>query len=117
MGLLLSIPIGLFYNLVISKISNIITKDSSQKDKLQQSLVINIIGGIFAIVMAYFIFGSKKMENNIAKYGLLFGGAILLFYSVICNWDNIEDGTKLFALFGIMIYIILHSYKYIKKNK
>lgn len=116
MGILLSIPIGIIYNLMISKMGNMLTKDLGQRDKIQKKLIIEIIGGILALALAFLIFGSKKFGNNIVKFGLIFGGGLLLFYSTVSNWDTIEDGTKLFTLFGLMIFIIIYSYKYSRKN-
>lgn len=117
MGILLSIPIGIIYNLMISKLGNMITKDFGQKDRLQKNLIIEIIGGIVALILAFWVFGSKKFENNIVKWGLIFGGGLLLVYSTICNWDTIEDGTKLFSLLGVMIFMIIYSYKYTNNKK
>lgn len=117
MGLFLSIPIGIMYNLSISKLGQIITKNSAYKDKIQNNLIVEIIGGIVALVLAFWVFGNKRFENNIVKYGLIFGGVILLFYTMIVNWDAIEDGTKLFTLIGAMIFMIIYSYKYNKKTK
>jgi hypothetical protein len=118
MGLILSIPIGIIYNLLISKLGTMVTQNSEYKDKIQKNLIIEIIGGIVALTFAFYIFGTgRKFENKIVKYGLTFGGALLLLYSVIYNWDTVEDGTKLFTLFGIMIFIIIYSYKYIGNEK
>jgi hypothetical protein len=117
MGIILSLPIGIIYNLLISKMSNMLTKECGQKDKIQRNLIIEIIGGIVALIIAYWVFGSEKFYNKIVKYGLIFGGGLLLFYSTFCNWDTIEDGTKLFTLFSIMIFLIIYSYKYVNKNK
>jgi hypothetical protein len=117
MGIFLSIPIGIIYNLSISKLGQIITKDSIYKEKIEKNLIIEIIGGIIALIFAFGIFGNNRFENNIVKYGLIFGGVILLFYSVISNWDTIEDITKLFALITIMSFMIIYSYKYISKSK
>jgi hypothetical protein len=116
MGILLSIPIGIIYNLMISKLGNMLTKDLGQKERTQKNLIVEIIGGIVALVLAYWVFGSKKFENKIVKWGLIFGGGLLLFYSTISNWDIIEDGTKLFTLLSVMIFMIIYSYKYIKNN-
>jgi hypothetical protein len=116
-GLLLSVPIGIIYNLMISKLSNMITEDFSLKNKIKTDLLISIIAGVVALVLAFYVFGNEKLENKIVKYGLAFGGGILLVYSTICNWDSLEDMTKLFFLFSIMIATILYSYKYVKSNK
>jgi hypothetical protein len=117
MGILLSIPIGIIYNLMISKLGNMLTKNLAQKEKIQKNLIIEIIGGIVALAIAFLIFGSKKFENKIVKWGMIFGGSLLLFYSTISNWDTIEDGTKLFSLLGAMIFIIIYSYKYLQNKK
>ena len=116
MGILLSVPIGIIYNLMVSKISHMITKDDSQKDKIQKNLLISIIGGIVALVLAFYVFGNEQIENKIVKYGLAMGGIILLIYSTVCNWDTLEDMTKLLFLLGILIVAIIYSYKYIKNN-
>lgn len=111
MTLLLSIPIGIMYNLIISKSGHLLTENSVYKDKIQNNLIIEILGGVVAFAIAFLIFGNKKYENKTAKYGLIFGGIILLFSSIICNWDIIEDATKLFSMIGVMCLMILYSYK------
>jgi len=117
MGVLLSIPIAIMYNLFISKINHMLTEDLSLREKMQRELVIGVIAGIVALIVAFTVFGNKKMENKIAKYGLILGGVLLLLYSVIYNWDSIENVTKLIVLFTIMVCMIGYSYSYIKKTE
>lgn len=117
MGVLLSIPIAIMYNLFISKINHMLTEDLSLREKMQRELVIGVIAGIVALILAFCVFGNKKMENKIAKYGLILGGVLLLLYSVIYNWDSIENVTKLIVLFTIMIFMIGYSYSYIQKTE
>ncbi len=111
MGILLSIPIGITYNLLVGKLSEILTKNDIMRDKIQKNLIIQIISGVVALILAFFVFGRNKLENNIVKYGLLIGGCILLFYSFVGNWNIIEDRTKLFTFAGIFIFLILYSYR------
>jgi len=118
MSILIAIPICIIYNLIVMKLSNIITKDLGKNTKIQTDLFIQVIGGMLALIFAFFIFGSKTFENIIVKWGLIFGGSSLLIYSLICNWDIIGDNIKLFTLFSVMISLIICSYKYTnKKNK
>jgi hypothetical protein len=112
MGLIISIPIAIIYNLMISKLSNMITKDYGQKERIQRDLLISIICGILGIAIGYYVFGSEKMENKIVKYGLMLGGSILLVYSAVYNWNTLEDLTKLLFLLGTLIFIIMFSYNY-----
>lgn len=117
MGILLSIPIGIIYNLIISKIGNMITDNLPCKDKIKKNLVIEIIGGIVALALAYYVFGSKTFDNKIVRWGLIFGGVMLLVYSLIYNWDEIDDYIKLFIFFSLFFGITFYSYNYIKPKK
>lgn len=117
MGILLSIPIGIIYNLIISKIGNMITDDSTYKDKIKKNLIIEIIGGIVALVLAYYVFGDGLFENKIIKCGLIFGGVLLLVYSLIYNWDEIDDYIKLFLFFTSFFGLSFYSYDCIKSKK
>ncbi|ATZ80341.1 hypothetical protein BMW23_0283 [Bodo saltans virus] len=112
MSLLLSIPIAIIYNVVVSKITELATKDIIMKDKLQTVIIIDIISAIVAIALAYLFFENGKLKNKIIKYGLILGGLILITYTFICNWNNIDDTAKLLTLGGIMLYIMIYSYKY-----
>lgn len=117
MGILLSIPIAIIYNLLVSKVSAMITKDDVMKEKIQKNIIIDIVFGIVALVLAYYVFGKSKLKNSIVKYGLALGGIILLIYSMICNWDSVEDQTKLFVIGGALIFVILYSYKLMSNKK
>lgn len=110
MGIFLSVPIALIYNWMVSKISDMITKDDDMKDKVQKNIIISLVAGIVALIIGFMVFGSKRFQNTIAKYGFILGGAILLIYSLICNWDSIEDQTKLFFIGGALIFIIVYTY-------
>ena len=114
MGIILSIPIGIIYNLIISKIGNMITDNLSCKDKIKKNLIIEIIGGIVALALAYYVFSSGMFGNKIVKWGLIFGGVILLVYSLIYNWDEIDDYIKLFIFFISFFGITFYSYDYAK---
>lgn len=116
MGLVLSIPIAIIYNLMINKLSNMITNNYAQKNKIQKDLIISIICGILGIAIGYYVFGNEKIENKIVKYGLMLGGTILLVYSSIYNWNTLEDITKLIFLLGILVFIIFFSYNYVNKK-
>jgi hypothetical protein len=113
MSLLLTIPIAIIYNIVVSQAAELATKDIIMKDKIQKVIIIDIIGAIVAFALAYLFFESGKLKNKIIKYGLMLGGLILAGYTILCNWYNIDDTTKIMALGGILLYIMIYSYKYI----
>jgi hypothetical protein len=117
MGLIISIPIGIIYNLIIGKFANMFTSNLEYNDKIQKKVIIELLGGIVALVIAFMVFGSNMFENKIVKYGLILGGLILLFYSSICSWDVMNDVTKLLMLFLLMLFCMLCSYKYLYYNK
>lgn len=119
MGILISVPIAIIYNLLVSKIINILTVDYAQKDRIQKELLISVIAGVVAIAIGFIVFGNEQIENKIVKYGLILGGGILLFYSTIYNWNTLEDLTKVLFLLGTLVVVILFSYKWLydKKNE
>lgn len=117
MSVLLSIPIAILYNLLVGKSIEIITKDYQMKEKTQINIVMQFIAGILAIALAFIIFGgNNKAKNLIAKYGLIFGGSVLLIYSTFYNWHVIDDMTKL-IFFGLLFVIVIgYSYKKINNT-
>lgn len=104
------------YNLSVNKTSEIINKNSSYNNKIQNNLIIEIIGGIVAIAIAFLLFGENSyFKNKIVKYGLLIGAGLLLFHGLFCNWNALEDSTKLFIFVGLLLFMIMYTYKLLSK--
>ncbi len=114
MDALIAIPIGIIYNLFIGKLADVITSDNSLKDKIQNTFIVQIFGGILALIFAFFIFDSKRLYNRVAKWGFILGAMILLGYSLIGNWNIIENNTKLFVIGIALLFTIFYSYNTIK---
>jgi ABC-type uncharacterized transport system permease subunit len=102
---------------MVNKISDMLTKDNTMAEKIQKNIIISLIAGIAALVIGFYVFGNKKIENKIAKYGFVLAGAILLVYSLICNWDAISDATKLIFIGCILVALTVYSYRTIKNKK
>ena len=115
-GIILAFPIGAIYSLLINKLAEIVTKNDEMKDKVQKSFVIEIFFGLLALVIGYIVFGKGACENRIVKYGIWFGGVILLFYTMVINWEIIQDVTK-FGLFCTgFVFLIGIAYQYRKSS-
>ena len=115
---LMALPIGIIYNMFISKISDIMTKNDAFKTKVQKELIIMILGAIVAFVVASLIFGeTSPAENRATRYGLYFGSVVMLINSILFNWDTFDNDTKLFVVGFILITIITVSYRYNRRGQ
>ena len=115
MGLLsdiiISIPIGITYNVIIHKIGEIFNNDMSYKDKIQRNLLLSFGGGIFGIIMAYVLFNDNgKYKNRAVMYGLYIGSALLLLHSIGYNWTLMENDTKFIIMITTLVGLIWYTY-------
>ena len=112
--------IGLIYYLIICQISNNLFLENKNIYSQQNSILFLYFGGLIGLFLGSNIFSEKnKLNNSSMKLGLYFGSSMLLFNSMITNWDNMNSQTKLLLLginFGLIIWYSYYKINSGKKN-
>ena len=104
-NIIIAIPIGLLYNLIIHKLCETLNTGTSYSRKLQNNLIIIISFAIIAFIIAYH---SKK--NKSLKYGLYFGSLLLFLHSFVYNWYSMSSDTKVIIAFFCFVCLIWYSF-------
>jgi hypothetical protein len=109
--------IGLIYYLIICQISNNMFLENKNIYSMQNSIMFLYFGGIIGLFLGGNMFSkNNKLKNSSMKIGLYFGSTMLLFNSMITNWDKMSSQTKLLLLgmnFGLIVWF---SYYKIQSN-
>lgn len=109
--------IGLIYYLIICQISNNIFLENKNIYSMQNSILFLYFGGIIGLFLGINMFSRhNKFENTSIKIGLYLGSAMLLFNSMITNWNKMNSQTKLLLLGINLGLIVWFSYYKIKSN-
>jgi len=112
MDIVIALLIGIIYNFLVHKIGEIMNGNLEYKDKIQRNLILTFIGGIVALILAVIVFGAnKKYKNRSVRYGLYIGGSILLFYTLLYNWNVLGNDTKLSIMVASLLGLLWYSYK------
>jgi len=115
--LLIAIPIGITYNVFVHYLSNVVFSDLEYAERYQKTLIMMFIIGISTIIISFTILKSnKRYRNRAIRYGLIFGSLLLIFYSMITNWANVLDETKLF-IFGTLLLVMISYGYYLGEEK
>jgi hypothetical protein len=113
MGLVYSLLIGIFFNLLINKSSDILFEGYPYKNKVNNKIIFFLLSCIFGICLAFYLFKEgKQYENNILKNGLIFGSILLFVYTIVTYWKKMSDEIKLIIngfLFGALIWYCYHK--------
>jgi hypothetical protein len=115
MGLLsdviISIPIGITYTVIIHKTGEIFNNDMNYKDKIQRNLLLSFGGGMFGIIIASVLFGNNsKYKNRAVRFGLYIGSTLLLLHSIGYNWALMENDTKFIIMIITLAGLIWYTY-------
>jgi hypothetical protein len=102
-----AIPIGIMFNIIIYKLLEIIYKESTYEERYQYMATSSFIAGIIGLAVAEAIFARKGFIGNRAvRFGLIGGSALLIFYTIVANWDKLDDMTKL-TIFGMAFAVFV----------
>lgn len=109
--IILSIPIGIIYNFLINKLVNVMFDQMTYTERYQKSLIFMFVIGLIGLVLAFTLFKNHPIfKNRPLRFGLILGSILLIFYSIISNWNRMDDITKI-VVFGIVFgLLILYSY-------
>lgn len=112
--ILISIPIGVLYDLIVQKVTDISIVNVPYEEKVQKSLIFIFIGSIVGYVLAMSVFDYRStFENRAVKYGLFFGSTLLIMNSIIFNWSALSDDLRLIIMTFVFACTIALSYRYI----
>jgi hypothetical protein len=106
--------IGIIYYLIICQLSNNIFLENKSMMAIQRSIFFIYFGGLLGLFI-----GSKidRKSNSALKIGLYFGSPLLLFNSLIINWEHMNSDTKLILLGINMGLLVWYSYYKLNDNK
>jgi uncharacterized membrane protein len=115
--ILIAIPIGILYNLMILKFGDITNANVPYKIKMQRNLLLAFAGATFAFLLGQFIFNeSRTYGNRSIKYGLWLGACILLIHVMLYNWNILENDSKLIIMIITFVMLLLYSYGFYGDN-
>ena len=108
----LAIPFGIIYYFFIDKIISVYLNDLPYTEKYQKSLIYIFVIGLIGLVLAFILFKNNNwFKNRALSYGLIFGSCLLIFYSIITNWNKMDDITKI-VVFSILLGLLVCYYYY-----
>lgn len=105
--LLIAIPITLLFLLFIYKLIETLTLKNKPDDKVKKTLILAFIFGIISLALGFYVFGKSGLKNRPIKFGLIVGSLILIFQSLITNWDKLQHDVRLLFIgivFGMTIF-------------
>ena len=115
--LLISIPITFVFLIFIYKLIEILTRQQKQdtqkqdtQSQIKKTLIYAFIFGIIGLALGYYVFGKSKLKNRPVEFGLCTGSLILLFHSLITNWDKLQHDIRLLFIGVVLCVIIFVSY-------
>jgi len=113
LDVIISVPIGVLYNICIMKFADILTTGVKYDEKVQKNLIISFLGGLIGYIVVISLFDKGGMlENRGVKFGVLLGSTILILNTLFLNWNNLQDDAKLFIMGFLFFFLIGLSYKY-----
>ena len=107
--LLLAVPIGVIYNMIVHESADVFNDKFAYKDKVQRRLLVVFGGGLIGMIVAVFCL-SNSVQNTAIKYGLYVGSLLLLFHSVIYNWQIMQNDTRIIVMVLTLCTLIWYSY-------
>ncbi len=113
LDIILAVPIGILYNILIHKLGDMFIADCEYNDKIQKEIFICFGGGILGAFIGKYAF----KNNRAVRYGFYFGTFLLVFYSVMYNWSILENSSKFIIILLGLIGLILISYFYFGDKK
>lgn len=115
--IIIALPIGIMYNIIIHKLSDIYNNNDNYNENIQKDLFFCFGGSILGFLLGKVVFdGDTNLNNRTIKYGFYFGSFLLLCYSVIYNWAILEDSSKFVIMLIMLLALLLIAYYSISNN-
>lgn len=113
--LLLAVPIGIIYNMIVHESANVFNDKFTYKNRVQRNLLMIFGGGLIGLVIAMFCL-SNSTSSVALRYGLYFGSILLLAHSVMYNWEIMQNDTRIIVMILILGVLIWYSYSSRQEN-
>jgi hypothetical protein len=105
--ILFAIPIAISFCILVFKVVDILYKEEQCREKYQKTATTLFVIGLVGIIISQAIFNKENnLNNRSVRFGLFAGSALIIFYSVVKNWDLLDDITKL-IIFGILFAVVV----------
>tara|TARA_Y100000780_G_C13589727_1_gene380203 strand:+ start:41 stop:403 length:363 start_codon:yes stop_codon:yes gene_type:complete len=109
----LSIPITFALVFLTNKTSEYMVNDLQYNDKIQRAFVINFVIGLILGLLSFILFSKDKIFSNYSlKLATLFTSFIFIVLSVITEWNNLIDTTKIIIVCMYLFVLLSFSYQY-----
>lgn len=110
--IILAIPIGIIFNILAYEVTDILNNNLIYDDKIQSNLVINFMIGLLGFFLGYYIFKkNKKIKNKAIRYGLYFGSSLLIFNTLVYNWNIMTNSVKIIIFITVLTFLVFLSYR------
>lgn len=107
----LSIPIAFVIYILTEKLVINLTSDSKYKDRVQKSFVFGFVLGLLFIILGMTMFNEGSNMNNMSvRLAMYASGGYLALNSILFNWDDLDEGTKIVLLGVSATGLVLFSY-------
>ena len=108
----LAIPIGIIYNILVYELTDMLNNNLIYDEKIQSNLIFIFFFGLLGFFLGYYLFKkNKKLKNNAIRYGLYFGSFLLLFNTLVYNWNIMANTIKLAIVVIFLMLLLFLSYK------
>jgi putative effector of murein hydrolase len=115
--IILSIPISILTIYLVTLATEYMTEELKYNDKIQKGFIINFIIGLLLIFLSYSLFSKYKiLENNTMKYSTFISGVYFTIISILINWTELENTTKIILMTMSIIVLISYSYQIDSNN-
>lgn len=112
-NIFLIIIISSIYVLLVNKFAEIASfQINDEENSISTYVMIIYLISIICVVFVYlFLNDITTSANFVMNYSLIIGSIVLLFYSLLNHWNNLDDYGKCVILLTSMIGIIYFLYK------
>jgi len=105
----ISVPLSIMIYMLTEKTIMFVTAENKFNEKIQKSFVYAFIIGLLYIAISMTIFSEhSNIYNQSLQYALRGAGFFLVLNSIIINWDDLDEGTKMvllgMSIMGLVIY-------------
>ena len=105
--------IGIILYVLLINISRATTSKLEFNDKIQKEFIIKFLSALCFICLAFTSFSSGgKLQNRAVKWGLILSGASLGINTMIINWHELSDSTKLILIGLCLAVVVWYAYYY-----
>jgi hypothetical protein len=108
----LSIPLAFILYILTEKTIINLTLESKFSERIQKGFVIGFVMGLVFIVLGLTMFNEgSNMNNMTVRFALFTAGGFLALNSILFNWDDLDEGTKIVILGFSVTGLVLYSYR------